>query len=198
MIGCTTYRKRDRPLLARLLRRQDGSAAIEFAFIMPTVLILLMGMLEIAMILLVSVLLDAGVRQASRFGITGYAVGGQSREDQILAIIEETTIGLVEMDEVTIDVLVYPSFTDVGQPEPYTDDSPANGQYDEGEEFTDINGNGSWDEDMGTSGAGGPGEVVVYSVRYDWPLLSGYMFDIIGTGGTVPLGASIAVRNEPF
>lgn len=197
MAGRNRYRD-PRTLLKRLVRREDGGAFIEFAFIMPVVLVLMLGMLEVAMILLVSVLLDAGVRQSSRFGITGFTLGGQSREDQILAIIEDTTIGLVDMEEVQIDVLVYPSFIEVGQPEPYTDDMPANGQYDEGEEFTDINGNGSWDEDMGTSGAGGPGEVVVYSVRYDWPLLTGYLFDVFGAGGTVPLGASIAVRNEPF
>lgn len=56
-------------------------------------------------------------------------------------------------------ITVRPSFGDVGKPEPYVDSSPGNGAYDAGEDFTDINGNGQWDSDMGQAGLGGPATV---------------------------------------
>ena len=94
--------------------------------------------------------------------------------------------------------MVYDSFDDIGEPEPFTDQEPMNGAYDAGEPFSDTNGNGTWDADMGTAGVGGPGDVVVYTVSYDWPLLTGMLFSWMGTDGKVPLRASIAVRNEPY
>lgn len=102
------------------------------------------------------------------------------------------------MDEVQIQYLVYDSFENIGQPEPFTDQEPMNGVYDQGEPFTDVNGNTTWDADMGAAGVGGPGEVVVYTVSYDWPLLTGMLHSWMGTDGKVPLRASVAVRNEPY
>ncbi len=72
-----------------------------------------------------------------------------------------------------------------------------NGQIDPGE-YVDINGNNQWDADMGAAGAGGPGAVVVYKVKYDWPLLTGLLTPLLGQNGYVTLSVSTAVRNEPF
>jgi hypothetical protein len=51
---------------------------------------------------------------------------------------------------------------------------------------------------MGRAGLGAGGDVVIYQVNYDWPLLTGLLAPFIGTDGKVPLGASVAVRNEPY
>ena len=49
---------------------------------------------------------------------------------------------------------------------------------------------------MGLAGLGGPGDVVVYRLRYDWnvmiPLFTPFFGDV------VTLDANVAVRNEPF
>ena len=94
--------------------------------------------------------------------------------------------------------LIYPSFGDIGGPEPFVDSAPANGAYDVGETFTDVNGNGVWDPDMGAAGAGGPGDVVVYRLSYDWSLLTPVLAGVIGEAGRVRLAASVVVRNEPY
>jgi hypothetical protein len=83
----------------------------------------------------------------------------------------------------------------VGQPEPFTDEN-GNDAYDAGEPYTDSNGNGGWDDDMGAAGLGGPGDVVVYSMSYDWPIMIPLFQPIFGDH--VTLQANIAVRNEPF
>ena len=169
---------------------------MEFAFVGPVIIMMIVGIMEISMIMFVSTLVEGGVRDAARFAITGNAASGSSREDQIIARISDVTLGIVNIGPSNISIQVYPSFADVGQPEPYQDDSPANGTYDAGETFSDINGNGTWDADMGVAGAGETGDIVIYQVDYTWPMMLGLLADSLGT--SIDLQASIAVRNEPF
>ena len=183
--------------LSRLLRPladRDGAAAIEFAFAAPVLFLALAGTLEMLMVLFVGSILESAVLDASRYGITGSTTPGISRADEVKAIIEDRTLGLVKANDANIETLVYPSFDSIGQPEPYTDTN-ANGSYDDGEPFTDINGNGTWDADMGAVGLGGPGDIVVYRVTYTWGMLTPLLAPIIGD---VTHTAAVVVRNEPY
>lgn len=172
-----------------------GQAMVEFAFLAPALLGLLLGIFEFCGILFAQTLLEGGARQASRFGITGASTGDVSRQDAILSIIEDNAYGIIDAGEIDIETLIYESFSDVGQPEPFTD-ANNNDTFDDGEEFVDINGNGSRDEDMGLAGLGGPGDVVVYRLRYDWDLMIPFFRPFFGDA--VTLDANVAVRNEPF
>lgn len=190
--------KRKFGFLGRLWRRREGAAAVEFAFVAPILLLTVVGIMEVAMVLIVSSLIEGGLRDAARFGITGFVPQGMTREEQITSIIGDATIGLVKMSDIDIQTLVYPSFAQVGQPEPYTDTN-GNGAYDAGEPYTDINGNGQWDADMGAAGVGGPGDIVLYKVKYDLPMMTPLLSTVLGgPDGNVQLSASIAVRNEPY
>ena len=174
---------------------EAGQAMVEFAFVAPVLLGLLCGIFEFSGILFAQTLLEGGARQASRYGITGSSTAEISREQMILQIIEDNAYGVIDTDQIDMETLVYESFADVGQPEPFTDEN-GNGTFDEGEEFTDINGNGGWDEDMGLAGLGGPGDVVVYRLRYDWSVMIPLFRPFFGDA--VTLDANVAVRNEPF
>jgi len=182
-------------LLRRLLSDGAAGAAMEFALIVPVLLTFVLGIVEVAMVMFASSLLEGSVREAARYGITGYTLTGQSREAVILNIVKRYSAGMINMSKVKITYLTYKSFTNIGQPEPFND-ANHNGKYDVGETFTDVNGNGKWDADMGKASTGGPGDVVVYTVAYDWPLLTGYLSGILGL--KIPLRASYAVRNEPW
>ena len=172
--------------------------ALEFALVAPIIITTVVGIIEVSMILAVASLIEGGLRDAARFGITGYVPAGTTREDHIKQIISDATVGLVDINAMNISTLVYPSFGDIGQPEPYTDVN-GNGSYDAGEPFTDINGNGQWDADMGAAGLGGPGEIVLYKLDYDLPTMTSLMSTIIGgADGKITLKASVAVRNEPY
>ena len=48
---------------------------------------------------------------------------------------------------------------------------------------------------MGSSGNGGPGDVVLYNVGYDIPFITPFMTHIMST---IALSSSTAIRNEPF
>ncbi|WP_417464469.1 TadE/TadG family type IV pilus assembly protein [Kordiimonas sp.] len=181
-------------LLRRLIRREDGVAAIEAALGLPILLTMIVGVLELTNIYFVSASLENSVMRASRFGITGSIDEGSTREEQVRAIIAKQTFGRVDMNEVQIETLVYEQFGDIGQPEPYTDQNES-GSYEFGEPFTDVNGNGQWDDDMATAGLGEAGDIVLYRVRYTSPSITG-LFD--WATRAVNISATVAVRNEPY
>jgi len=113
----------------------------------------------------------------------------------ILQIVSESSFGVIDVSDLEMTTLVYDSFEEEGQPEPFTDEN-GNEAYDEGEPYTDVNGNGGWDDDKGAVGLGGPGEVVVYEMSYDWPIMIPLFRPFFGD--YVTLEANVAVRNEPL
>jgi hypothetical protein len=179
----------------RAIVGDSGQAIVEFALVAPAFLAITLSILEFSGIMFVQTLLEGGAREASRYGLTGQQPDGISRDDMILQIVGENSFGIIDMDELEMQTLVYSNFSEVGQPEPFTDEN-GNDAYDAGEPYTDSNGNGGWDDDMGAAGLGGPGDVVVYSMSYDWPIMIPLFQPIFGDH--VTLQANIAVRNEPF
>jgi len=186
-----------RKLLRRLRREQDGGAALEFGFIAPAFFMLVWGTIELGLLLLGNTLLEGAVREAARAGLTGYTPTNEDRVTYIRSVVQQFTMGLIDMAKLQIDTKVYSSFANIGQPEPFSDQPPYNGVYDAGEPFVDVNGNGKWDADMGVAGLGGPGDVVVYTLTYPWDFFAGYAQTVFGVP-TVTLKASVAIRNEPY
>lgn len=182
----------------RLIPCTRATAVLELAFAAPVLFVAIAGVVEVSMVMFTITLMEGGLREASRFGITGNIPAGVTREQRILSLIEENTIGLVDAANSEVTYKIYPSFGDVGKPEPFTDSNPVNGSYDPGEAFVDVNGNGQWDSDMGLAGLGGPGDVVLYTVTADWRLLTPLVAPLMGNDGVMRLKASVAVRNEPF
>lgn len=184
--------------LRRLRRCRSGLTVLEFAIAAPVVFATVAGVLELALVMFVMTLSEGALREASRFSITGFTPPGMTREERILEILGDHTIGLVDMGAASVTYKVYPSFNDIGKPEPFTDSAPANGTYDAGEAFQDINGNGQWDSDMGAAGLGGPGEIVLYTIEFDWELMTPLVSPFMGTNGKMTMKSSVAVKNEPF
>jgi hypothetical protein len=180
--------------LGRLRRCIRGATAVEFALVLPLLLLTTLGTIEIAVVLFIRSSMEAAVLEASRFG-TSKPEEGISRPDRVLEIVEAKTYGLLDMDQVEMETLIYDSFADIGKPEPFVD-ANGNGAYDNGEAFTDVNGNAQWDPDMGEAGLGGPSDIVVYRLSYDWGLVTPMLKGILGQ--SVRNTSSVAVRNEPF
>ncbi|MGF1641186.1 MAG: TadE/TadG family type IV pilus assembly protein [Rhodospirillales bacterium] len=183
--------------LVRLRRDEDGSPAIEMVFAAPALFLICAGTIELGMIMFVTVLMESSLRDAARYGITGQVEDGFDREAYIVELIGERTLGLVDLATADLNILSYPTFDDVGRGETFVDGN-GNGVYDAGETFTDENGNGLRDDDVGVPGAGESGQVVVYRISYQWPLLTPLIGPLIGQDGKYEIRASIAVRNEPW
>ena len=188
---------RGRCKLEHFRRDEQGSTLMEFALGAPILAMVMIASMEFGIVMLTNTLMESSLREASRFGITGQQLTGQTRLERIIEIIDERTLGLVDMSEADVQILVYPSFSDVGRGEDYVDGN-ANGQYDPGETFTDENGNGLWDSDVGNAGSGESGDIVAYRMRYDWYTMTPFAGHFVGNDGVLQLNASIVVRNEPW
>lgn len=183
-------------LFSRLSRNQDGASAVELALVGPIVFAFMLGTMEVALVMFTNVAIEGAVRDGARYGITGSAPDGMSREDRLRQIISERTFGLVTPESDDISMKVYPSFASVGQPEEYTDEN-GNGQWDAGEPLNDVNGNGVWDADPGVTGMGGSGEIVLYTVAYQLPIIAPALNNLFGVR-VLNLSTRIVVRNEPW
>ncbi len=187
-------------ILKRLvhLGQESGSAAIEFAFVAPVFLTLIVGMFEIGTLLVVQNAVDAAAREAARLGITGGALGNLTRSESIIEKVKETATlysgGIIRPELIQIVVTSYPTLEGLDKPEPFVD-ANGNGEYDLGEFFEDVNLTGSWEADQGVSNSFGlRGEAVKYEVTYEWkPLVA-----IFGYKEGVTLTGRSPVLNEAF
>jgi hypothetical protein len=202
-------------ILRRFLGRRHfddrGVAIVEFALVMPIMLLMTFGAIEIGLMMATLTTLEGGLKEASRYGITGQTPSDIGRIEKIRAILDDHTIDLVDFTEATFSVKTYPSFSGVGQPEPFVDSAPGtpedpnpchNNKYDDPstgcvESFTDVDADGVWDEDIGQEGAGIGGEVVSYSVEVPWHVMTPFVGPLMAPDGVLPLRATIVVRNEP-
>ena len=112
-----------RKALKKLAHCQAGTAALEFALALPVVLMLVTGAIEFAIMSFTSALLEGGLRQAARYGITGSDPSSGTREQEIVRIVNEHAAGLFTITTGDVDTKVYTDFASIGQPEPYTDEN---------------------------------------------------------------------------
>jgi Flp pilus assembly protein TadG len=187
--------------LRRFRRSNDGAAALEFALVLPPLCLILVGMFEVAMLMFTQASMEGALREAARFSMTGSVADPADREEQIIAIVDQYTFGMLDTDTMVTTFLVYDSFSDVNQPEPFTDNN-GNGTFEAGidgfDADDDINGNGQWDGDMGVAGVGTAEQVVEYTVEYDWQVMTPFMAQFMGDNGQVHLTARVVIRNEPW
>jgi hypothetical protein len=204
----------------RLLGDRSAVSTIEFAIAGPIVLILICLVLEMGFLLTGGIFLEIGARAAARAGITGGTGSGSTsatRDAMIRQIITRyvcpsslagsthpicfwTTQGGVPLQNgspLVLTMLAYTDLRNIGVAEPYSDTKPANGHYDSGETFTDVNGNGKWDADMGTASAGGSGDLVVYTAKVPQMVYNPLLKAVVG-GSVLWHTATLVVRNEPY
>ena len=194
-IGC--WQQKSPGALARQCR---GATAIEFGLLLPILLPIMMGLTQLGYLSFAQSALEASVTESARSALTGAGDGALSREEAMRAIVEGrmARYGIVAGD-IIVTSKVYDDFSQVGQPEPWDDTSPADGTCNGGETFQDINGNGGWDQDMARAGLGGPSDVVAYEVQVpldSWFSILDPVFGI--SNGKFTLSATTVVMNEPY
>lgn len=184
---------------ASLISDERGIAVVEFAFIAPVLILLIAGVMEFAYVQSARSTLESATIKAGRLVAASDcpALRAAILADTIRTGMEDVTSADGQPPSIT--ARAYGSqFGQVGQPEPYQDTSPRNDRYDEGESFTDVNGNGEWDTDMGTSGSlGGAGQVVSYSASFKVVSLLPFIAQEFAGADHWVIRASTVVRNEP-
>ena len=184
-------------LIRKLAMNNSGVTAIEFAVVAPTFMLLLCGIIEFAMIMMLFNVMEGATAISSRLGKTGYSTVGLTRQQTIIKAIKDRAGSLIDPTKLTVTSKFYKQFDQIGDPEPFID-ANHNGVRDPSESYTDINGNGVWDSDMGSSGYGSASDIVVYTVTYPWPIATPIISNLVGTGGNYNITTHAVVKNEPY
>jgi Flp pilus assembly protein TadG len=182
--------RRPIPFKTRPRRRGDeGATAVEFAMIVGPLLLLIFGIIEVAMVFIVSTTLENAVSRGARTIRTGEhqnaqqgAAAGVSRQAFMDAVCANMTFLSVHCRKhLSIDVRTPGAFTTANLPSPVT---AAGGYDDSGMTFT----------------PGGERQIVLVRAFYRWPLLTPFLNQALGrvSGNTVVLTATATFRNEPF
>ncbi|MXP28518.1 pilus assembly protein [Porphyrobacter algicida] len=187
-----------------IARDRSAIAAVEFAFVAPVMIVLIMGFLDLTYQIYAQSILTGAVQQAGRnSGIEGGATTSSAIDTRVVDLVSpviphlQQSCGTNHGGDTTwcSTRKNYDSFSAIA-PEPFTD-SNHNGMRDPGECFTDINNNGSWDSDPSLSGQGGASDVAVYTMVINYPRLFP-LYGLIGLPQEVTLSATTLLKNQPY
>jgi Flp pilus assembly protein TadG len=164
----------------RLVRQQDGAAAVEFAMVAAPFLALIFAIMETAIIFFAGQALETAVADSARLIMTGQAQNASYTASTFKNAVCAKIFGLFDCQNgVYVDVQKFSSFANV------TNNSPvSNGT------FTPPN----------NYSPGGPGDIVMVRLFYQWPVyvsLLGFNLSNLN-GGKRLLAATAAFRNEPY
>lgn len=181
-----------KPVL-RLAGDNRGAALVEFAMVAPVLILMILGLFEMGYNFYMQSQLQGAVQKAARDSTIEGAVSSESEIDsRVRAAVRD----IVPAAAVTFSRRAYSNFSDVHQPEDFTD-VDGDGKCNNNEPFEDSNGNGSWDEDRGVDGMGGARDAVLYVVTVSYPRAFA-VAKFVGLSDDVTTQATTVLRNQPY
>lgn len=185
-----------RMLAGRLSRRiagdTRGATIIEFAFVAPVLMVLLMGLFDLLHQIYAQSILDGALQKAARdSAIEGGAASADTFDQDVWSMVKSVAPDATYKSK----RLSYSTFQSI-RPEDFVDKNK-NGVCDKGETFTDINNNGVWDALPGVVGQGGAEDVTQYTMTVTYKRL----FPVAGLMGwpeTMSISASTLLKNQPY
>lgn len=168
----------------RFARHQGGSAAVEFALILLPFLALMFGIMQTALVFFADQTLETAVADSARLILTGQAQNQGMDATKFKNAVCARVYGLFNCQSgIYVNVQKLSSFGGFSGAPP-----------------VDSSGN------LDTSGfgynPGGPGDIVVVTLYYKWPIYFTLMdfssLSTPGMGGSRLLVATAAFRNEPY
>lgn len=179
--------------LRALWRDSGGASLVEFALVAPVLLLTLMGIFDLAYNTYATIMLDGAIQKAAR---DSTIEGADINSNKIDAAVTRAVRHIAPNSELTFARKAYTNFSDVSEPEDFTD-VDGNGSCNDGEPFEDINNNGTWDTDRGKEGMGSARDAVLYTVTVEVPRLFP-MAALIGLPNTFTTQAETVLRNQPY
>jgi len=179
-----------RSCLHSLSRDNSGATLVEFAFVAPTLLLMIMGIAELGHGIYIRAILDGTMEEAGRLTTLETA-----KKNEIGAMVEDRVQDVVPGATVALEWRNFQSYEDVGQMEEFSDIN-GDGICNDGEPFEDTNDNDVRDH-KGKGGIGNGREAVLMTavIGYDrffpMPSLSGWSETNTVTSATV-------LRNQPY
>jgi Flp pilus assembly protein TadG len=165
----------------RFLRRQDGSAAVEFGLVAAPFLALVFAIMETAVVFFAGQALETAVADSARLIMTGQAQTQGLSAAGFKSAVCARIFGLFDCaNGVHVDVTTFSSFQSVNMPNPVD----ASGNFKPPNNYQ----------------PGGPGSIVVVRLFYQYPVYVSLLgFNLANvSGGKRLLAATAAFRNEPY
>ena len=184
----------------RLRANQRGATLIEFAFIAPSLLLMLLAGFDFSYGQYVGAVLQGEVQKSGRdAALEGSSAALASLDSRVRTRVDE----LVADATYTITRKNVASFERAGQAETFTDvvhgTSPLDGLCNQGETYTDENNNGTFDlgPDAGRNGQGGARDITIYTVKVSYNRLFP-LNGLLNLPTTATQTATTVLRNQPF
>jgi Flp pilus assembly protein TadG len=172
-----------RRLVVRFGRKNDGAAAVEFAIVVVPFFALLFAIIELAFVFWAGQVLETAVHDASRLIMTGQAAKNGFNQAMFKTELCNRVLGLFNCSTgMLIDVRTSGAFSTANLGKPT------------------FKADGTIDDSGFQYQQGGPGDIVVVRVMYEWPLiLRTFGLDLADTpSGKRLLMSAVAFRNEPY
>ena len=166
----------------RMLREQGGAAAIEFAMVAAPFLALMFAIMETAIVFFAGQALETAAADSARLIMTGQAQTQGMDMAKFKDAVCAKIYGLFNCSGgLYVDVKNYPSFASVNVSKP-------------------IDANGNVDTSSFGYAPGGPSDIVVVRLMYQWPVYVSLLgLNLSDTSGSKRLLMStVAFRNEPY
>ena len=181
-------------MIGRLIhvhRDERGTTVLEFAIILPAFMLLLLGCFDIGYQVYLTALLNGEIQKSAR---------DATLETKSLAALDSAVKTQIRQLAPTANIAVtrvaYQGYKDIGRAETFSDGN-ANGKCDHNEPYTDENGNGTWDRDLGKQGNGGARDVVKYNIAVTYKALFP-MWKFLGSSEYRTLNSTMLLKNQPF
>jgi hypothetical protein len=162
------------------------------------------GAFDVGHTLYVKTVLEGAVQKAARDATLQDASGNDATvRNAIDTAVRNQVLPLNRTATITVSRRFYKTFSDAAaaQAEDFTDSASgtfANGVCDNDETFVDVNENGVWDADGGSSAdRAGARDNVVYTVTVQYPRLFP-LHAFIDVPDTTNLSASTVLANQPY
>lgn len=182
--------------LSFVSRDTRGATAVEFAFILPLLLVIVLGGIELGMQSYIRALLDTAMDKAAR-DLTLPSAGDPATRDEINEKVRQLIQTAIPQATASFSLKSVDRFSRVSNPSEDFIDTNDNNICDDGETFTDVNGNGLFDADVTATGWGQAEDVIIYSATITYPRLAP-LPEAIGLGDTVTISSQKFMKIEPF
>jgi Flp pilus assembly protein TadG len=170
------------PRCSSFARHQDGGAALEFAIVAAPAIALMLAILQTALAFFAGQLLETAVVDSSRLILTGQASSNGWSQSQFQTQVCNTVTVLFSCSGIMVDVTTADTFSSANTSMP-TLTFNAQGNV-----------SNTWNYTIG-----GPGDIVVMRVMYQWPVFLGPLGLSLSneSNGNLLLMATAVFKNEP-
>ncbi|SNS82398.1 TadE-like protein [Sphingomonas laterariae] len=181
-----------RHLHRRIREDRRGIAAVEFALVALPLCGIILALFDFGYRMYLGSVIEGTLHRAARNSAIGNLTA-QQVDDYIDSQLESfSNTATIEIEKKS-----YYEYSGIGKPEKIKQDTDPLGEYNVGDCYEDLNGNGIYDSVAGRTGLGGSDDIVYYKVTATYNQLMP-LTKIFGFSSVATVSRSTVLRNQPF